>query len=859
MGMNTSPRDPRGLADAEARERLARFGPNEIAADGSRSFVQVIGQILSEPMLLLLLAAAAIYLLIGDLAEGLVLGAFAAITIGLVIYQEERSEKALAALKALGAPHARVIREGGERLIPSREVVPGDVIIIGEGERIPADAVVLDATGLVVDESLLTGESVPVRKRPRSAGEPAADDCDPGGDDLPFIFSGTMTVRGHGLAEAVLTGASTRAGRIGVSLASIGTEQTRLQRSTRRIVRLFAGLSLIVSIGVVVFYGLARSDWLQGLLSGIAVAMAMLPEEFPVALTIFMAIGAWRLAQVKVLARRPAIIEMLGAATVLCVDKTGTLTENRMRVRALEVAGEEIDAAATGPLPAAFAQLLEAALLATRLSSHDPMDEAVSRLAGTADAGRPLVDGNWRLLREYGITPQILAMSQAWRDRDGQIMVATKGAPESVVDLCRLEPDDARAVMERVHLLAQRGLRVLGVALGRGLDAAPPDDLRAVEFRFLGLLGFEDPVRPTVPVAVAQALHAGIAVKMITGDYPETARAIAEAAGIDERTGVVTGARIARMRDEELRAISRRVNVYARMMPEQKLRLVKALKESGEVVAMTGDGVNDAPALKAAHIGIAMGNRGTDVAREAAGIVLLEDDFGHIVSGVRTGRRIFENLRKVMIYIAAIHVPIAGLALLPLFFGLPPLFFPLHIVLTEMVIDPISSIAFEATPEEPDIMDHPPRPVGDLLVGVPQIALGLLQGAILLLVCLFIYWGALRIGYLTDQSRALAFMALTVGNLGLVRVNSSVRPNLFRIFDRGYGLFWAVAGFAVLLVTIGTVVPSLRALFAFALPDAKGVAAAIALGIGAVVASDLLKLVPGVQRIMGRVMISRSA
>lgn len=847
-------RIPPGLTEAEARRRLDHFGPNEVASDGARSFLQVVREILSEPMLLLLIAAAGIYLLIGDLAEGLVLSAFAVLTIGLVIYQEERSETALAALKALGAPNARVIRGGRETTIPAREVVPGDAVILDEGERIPADAVLYQSSALVVDESLLTGESVPVRKRRRLAGDAELGDADPGGDDQPYVFSGTLAVQGHGRAEVVFTGQNTRAGQIGVSLASITTEKTRLQQTTGRIVRLFGMLSLFVSAAIIAFYGLVREDWLQGLLSGIALAMAMLPEEFPVALAIFLAIGAWRLTQVKVLARRPAIVEMLGAATVLCVDKTGTLTENRMRIRTLDTIDETLDLAEyDDDMAAPFKELVSVAYLATRRETHDPMDQAVTSLARTALAETDLLHGEWRLVREYGITSELLALSQAWLDDSGGISVATKGAPEAIAELCHLDTSAVEAIMKHVHALAGHGLRVLAVATGANSAETPPERVHDVDFRFLGLVAFEDPVRSTVPAAVAEAMHAGIAVKMITGDYPETARAIADAAGIDHGAGVLTGTRIAAMSNAELRTVVDNVNIYARMMPEQKLRLVTALKDNGEVVAMTGDGVNDAPALKAAHIGIAMGARGTDVAREASGIVLLDEDFGRIVGGVRMGRRIFENLRKVMIYIAAVHIPIAGLALLPLIAGMPPLFFPLHIVLTEMVIDPVSSIAFETTPEEPDIMDHPPRPASDLLVGVPQLALGFLQGGILLAICLAIYWGGLRLGYSVDQARALTFIGLTAGNLGLVRINTSHRLTFFRLFDRGYALYWAIAAAATLIVGLAVTVPAFGELFAFALPDGPAIAVAIALSLAGVVLADFIKLFPAVQRIMGKV------
>ncbi len=468
----------------------------------------------------------------------------------------------------------------------------------------------------------------------------------------------------------------------------------------------------------------------------------------------------------------------------MCVDKTGTLTENRMQIRELDnLADRYAVGADVRTIPPALRNLLQAAWLATRPGSIDPMDQAVDNLAVTGLDDEAL-NSDWPLAREYGIKPELLAMSVAWKDDDGRYVVATKGAPEAVVSLCHLDDEKRAAVMERVQAMAERGLRVLGVGTGKGGNAVLPDDQHGFDFAFAELIGFDDPVRATVPAAVAEAAKAGISVKMITGDFPATARAIASHAGIDAGTRVVTGEELEAAGDTEIERLALSANVFARVMPEQKLRIVEALKRKGEIVAMTGDGVNDAPALKAAHIGIAMGVRGTDVAREAAAIVLLDEDFSRIVASVRMGRRIFENLRKAMIYISAIHVPIAGLALLPLITGMPPLLFPVHVVLVEMIIDPMSSIAFEATREERDVMDRPPRRVTDRVAGIGQIALGLLQGSVLLVVCFVLYWQSLQWDLEVEEARTLVFITMTAGNLGLVRVNDT-RKSPYSTFSRG--------------------------------------------------------------------------
>jgi Ca2+-transporting ATPase len=845
--MSQAQPNPPGLTSAAAAAELARVGPNELPRAQRRGMARIVVGVLSEPMFLLLVIAALVYLLIGDPRESVLLAAFAVLSVGLVVIQEARSENALEALRALGAPTAMVLRDGAPVRLPARDVVPGDVLLVSEGERIAADGWVLRADDLSIDESLLTGESVPVGKRlrrPDDASQPA-----PGGDGQSYAFAGALIVRGHLQILVDRTGVTTAAGRIGVSLASISTEQTLLQRSIGRLVRWFGLIAFLTSASMVLGYGLIRGDWTQGVLSGIALAMAMLPEEFPMALAIFLAVGAWRMAQVKVLVRRPAMVETLGAATVLAVDKTGTLTENRMRLKAL-VAGEtrlELDGTETA-LPDALHRLLEYAQLASKRQAHDPMDSAVGTLAQSTLLGSEHLHGEWPLQREYGLSTDLMAISRVWRRPDGSFEIASKGAPEAILGLCGADAAITAGVLADVQRLAERGLRVLAVASGRAATGALPDDPRAFTLRLEGLIAFVDPLRKSAAAAVANARAAGMTVMMITGDYPSTALAIAAEAGIDTRGGALTGAEIDALDDAELAAQMRRVRVYARIRPEQKLRLVQALKADDQVVAMTGDGVNDAPALKAAHIGLAMGGRGTDVAREAAGIVLLDDDFGRIVDGVRLGRRIFENLRKVLIYIAAIHVPVALLALAPLLLGLPPMILPLHVVLIEMVVDPICSIAFENQPESRGLMQRGPRPSDEPLIGWRQLLLGLLLGLAVFAGCFGVYGWSLAAGAGADQSRTLAFVALTIGNLLLVRILASNGFALTGLFGPGQMPFWAITVVVCLVISACIGVPYLADTFRFAMPPSGMLLAVIAGSIGGMLMLDLVKHIPLVRR-----------
>jgi Ca2+-transporting ATPase len=850
MSEATTLPSPPGLTGAAAAAELARVGPNELPRPPRRGIGRIVVGVLSEPMFLLLVIAALVYLVIGDPRESVLLAAFAVLSVGLVVVQEARSENALEALRALGAPTAKVLRDGAPVRLSAREVVPGDVLLAGEGERIAADGWVLRADDLSVDESLLTGESMPVGKRVRTPADLDAAAV-AGGDGQAYAFAGTLIVRGHTWILVDRTGIATAAGRIGVSLATISSEQTLLQRSIGRLVRWFGLIAFLTSASVVLGYGLVRGDWVQGVLSGIALAMAMLPEEFPMALAVFLALGAWRMAKVKVLVRRPAMVETLGAATVLAVDKTGTLTENRMRLRALVAPGARVELdGSESELPESAHRVLEYALLASKRQAHDPMDSAVGTLAQVTLAASEHLHAGWPLEREYGLSPDLMALSRVWRRPDGTCEVASKGAPEAILTLCAADAATRADVLAEVQDLAARGLRVLAVASGRSDTTTLPDDPRDLTLRFEGLIAFVDPLRASAAAAVAKSRAAGLSVMMITGDYPSTALAIAAEAGIDVRGGVLAGPEIDALDDAALAAAMRRVRVYARIRPEQKLRLVQALKADGEVVAMTGDGVNDAPALKSAHIGLAMGGRGTDVAREAAGIVLLDDDFGRIVDGVRLGRRIFENLRKVLIYIAAIHVPVALLALVPLLLGMPPMILPLHVVLIEMVVDPICSVAFENQPESPGLMQRGPRPRDEPLIGWRQLVLGVLLGLGLFIGAFTVYAWVIAEGRSVDQARTLAFVALTIGNLMLVRMLASHGWALAGLFGAGQGPFWAITAVVAVVISACIGVPYFAEIFRFQFPGTLALSATVVGTIVGMLLLDLVKRVPAVRRIL---------
>ncbi len=762
-----------GLSEAEAQARLVTKGFNELPRSNRRTPLRIAIEVMREPMLALLLGGGCVYLLLGDLQEALILLAFATLSVGITIFQEARTERVLEALRDLTSPRALVMRDGERKRIAGREVVRGDIVVLGEGDRVPADIMLIQSRDIQTDESLLTGESVPVRKIAAKEGDLPAERR-PGGDDLPFAFSGSLVVRGSGIGEVLATGPLSQIGAIGQSLSTMETEAPRLQRQTKRLVGIFALVGGAVSILAVVLYGLLRGGWLDALLAGIALGMSMLPEEFPMVLTIFMAMGAWRISQARVLTRRAAAIETLGSATVLCTDKTGTLTENRMTIEELRTPDGKLFRLLNNSnteMPAAFGELVEVGVLASAEIPFDPMERAFHKLAQERLPKRA-DSADRKLALTYGLRPELLAMSNAWQSSTGggDCLIAAKGSPEAIAALCRLPADRVASVKDVVDAMAAEGLRVLGVARSSHAGDQLPDKQTGFDFEFMGLVGLADPLRSGVPDAVSNCRSAGIRVIMITGDYPATARAIASQAGLDFND-VVTGDELKTLDDAALSARVKTAAVFARIMPEQKLAIVRALKANGEIVAMTGDGVNDAPSLKAANIGIAMGGRGTDVAREASSIVLLDDDFGSIVKAIRLGRRIYDNLRKAMGFILAVHVPIAGLALLPLLFGLPILFGPIHIAFLEMVIDPVCSLVFEAETEENDTMKRPPRDPEAALFSRSLIAWSVVQGLLAFVLVAGIFLFALHWGMPEDEIRALTFFSLVLTIVGLIFVN----------------------------------------------------------------------------------------
>ncbi|MBL7973174.1 MAG: cation-translocating P-type ATPase [Prolixibacteraceae bacterium] len=838
----------RGLTNEQVLEKQRREGLNELPSSKPKNLFAIAWGVVREPMFLLLVACGTLYLILGDVQEGLMLLGFVFVIMGIEFYQEKKTEKALDALKDLASPRALVIRDGLEKRIAGREVVTGDLVVLQEGDRVPADATVLYSVNLMADESLLTGESVSVRK---SEWNGTDQNIHPGGDDLPFVYSGSMIVQGNGIVKVTAIGTNTEIGKIGKALESVEEEPTKLKTEMGILVKRLAIIGISLCVLVIVVFTLTRGDLLKGFLAGITLAMAMLPEEFPVVLTVFMALGAWRMSKKNVLTRKPSAVETLGSATVLCTDKTGTLTQNKMTVTRLYNGNSFHIVSKTNHFPEEFHEIIEYGILSSQTNPFDPMEKAITNMGELYLQDTEHIHTDWQMVKEYPLSKDLLAMSRVFSNHEKhRKTIAAKGAPEAIFELCHLPEAEKNNYAQAVSEMASAGLRVLGVAKALIADKDLPEIQHDFEFKFIGLIALSDPIRESVPDAVRECYQAGIRVIMITGDYPVTAMNIAREIGLKNHGVSISGPELQAMSEEELSERIKDVNVFARVVPEQKLKIVNALKRNREIVAMTGDGVNDAPALKAANIGIAMGEKGTDVAREASSLVLMDDNFASIVGAVKMGRRIFDNLQKALGYIFAIHVPIAGLSLIPVFFAdLPLLLWPVHIVFLELIIDPACSIIFEAEEEEKNVMSRPPKAIDEPFFGAGKIWLSCSQGIGILVIVFAVYLLGLKLGYSEQEDRALAFTTLIAANIAVILSNRSWTRNIFQIVATpNKAVKWVVGGAAFFLILILNV-PFLLTLFQFEKISLTEALVCIVAGFSSIIWFELYKAFRGAKRL----------
>jgi len=765
-----------GLSSAEAKKLQDRYGKNELAPQEKERFIKKVFHIICEPMFLLLIVAAVIYFILGEPRDGAIMLIFVIGIISIDVIQEWKTDKTLNALKDLSAPHVTVIRDGKETVIASSDLVPSDLMMIYEGVKIPADGIVVKCNDLCVDESSLTGEAEGVWKINTENAEPTNDYW-----RKDYCYAGTLVTQGTATVLVEKIGATTEYGKIGANVATAPNEDTPLQKQTGSLVKVCAGIAavLFALVGVVTYFNIPDHSFgdrmIESILSGITLAMAMIPEEFPVILTVFLSMGAWRLAKKHSLVRKLPSVETLGAVSVLCVDKTGTITMNQMTVQNAWALNDDTHT------------LIETMGLGCETDAYDPMEKAMLMYCDEHGISKEHLFGG-ELITEYAFTNELKMMGHVWR-RNGEIIIAAKGSPERILNVCNMSGKDREFTEQKITEMSKEGLRVIAVATMKpATETNIPEKITDCSLTLLGLIGLADPPRESVKNDIAVCKKAGIRVVMITGDNGITASSIAKKIGMPNSDHIITGDMINEMSDEELREKVKDVSIFSRVVPEHKMRIVKAFKENGEIVAMTGDGVNDAPALKYADIGIAMGKRGSEVSREAADLILMDDNFTTIVDTVKDGRRIYDNIRKAVGYVFTIHIPIAFASLLAPFLGITPtaiLLLPLHVVLLELIIDPTCSIVLERQPAETDIMDRKPRNPKEKLLNAKIFTKSIIQGLIIFAASFGTYYTTLNGNFDNAPSaRAMGLSIIIISNLFLVQVNSSDNDFAFKSVAR---------------------------------------------------------------------------
>ncbi|MBD3281666.1 HAD-IC family P-type ATPase [Candidatus Uhrbacteria bacterium] len=756
-----------GLTEGKAASNQEKYGPNTLYEQERKGVLHYAKRLVQEPMLLMLLIAAVLYFIIGATWDGLLMIGGVLLMIGIDVYQERKTDKALEALKELSTPQVSVIRGGENKTVPSTELTVGDVMIVQEGDRIAGDGKLLDVSNFSVDESLLTGEPGAIFKYPAKNGSK---------EKKHKVFTGTLVLSGQAVVKVTAIGAKTQYGSIGASLAKISDESTPLQRQTGKIVKIFGAVGALACLSLMAIIYFRSQDLVDSLLKGLTLAISVIPEEIPVVLTVFAALGAYRLTRKQTLVRKINAIETLGHITTLCTDKTGTLTLNRMTLEEVYASGKQIQVKNAGKQKAELKEALKYSILASQPNPYDPMDKSIHELGEEAGTQPEEVYEDRNLIHEYGFNQKLKFMGHLWRSGKDKTLVI-KGSAENVIERCNLDEEREQELLRQVDDLAGRGLRVLAVAKKEGFKSEPKTLKNAKELDFVSLLGFRDPPRDDAKRAVKLAQSAGISVTMITGDHPQTAMHIAKAVGICCKGGVMTGKELDSISEADLAEKLSDLQVFARIDPEQKLKIIAALKRRGEVVAMMGDGVNDAPSLKNADIGVAMGKRGTNVAREASDIILLDDRLITVMGAVEDGRRIFDNIQKAIAYIFIVHSYIVLTALIVPLAGLPILLTPIHIVLLELVIDPTCALVFETVPAEPGLMRKKPREPNAPIIRTPRLVRIFINGIVIFFVTGGAYYYALTANFDVETARTIGFSVIIWTNLFLVLTISEKHVN----------------------------------------------------------------------------------
>ena len=787
-----------GLNSEQVKQSRLQNGSNTLEMKEERVLFNVIKEVVLEPMFLLLLTTCIIYFSVGQNKEGIIMLVSIFIVAGISLFQEYRSRNAILALKKLSASKAKVMRDGVLTELPIEEIVVDDIIHLEEGEIVSADGKIVLSNDFTLNESILTGESFPVNKI---------------ADGFNEVYRGTLVTSGSATVITTAVGLKTMFGKIGMSLQSITSEKTPLQNQIRSFVRYMVWVGAVAFLIIVGFNYYHSGNIIQSFLQGLTLAMSILPEEIPVAFSTFQALGAYRLLRRNnIIVKQPQYVETLGSATVICVDKTGTITQNKMSIEYVydALSGKSYDVKNDSELPL---ELIEYSMWSSEIDPFDPMEKTIHNLYGKITK----LDkrAQFKQIHEYPLGGKPPMMTHVFSNENNEIIIAAKGAPEAILNQCNLPQSKIKEIEMQSHKYASMGYRVLGVGKGIWHERNWPVSQQEFEFEFSGLIAFQDPPKENIKQTIKIFNNAGIVVKMITGDYPETAVAIATQINLPHSTEVLTGQDIIQLTKSQLQEKVKSVNIFARMFPEAKLKIIDALKENGEVVAMTGDGVNDGPALKAAHIGIAMGNRGSEVAKSAASLILTDDDLSHMTDAVALGRKIYSNLKKAIQYIVSIHIPIILIVALPLLLSwhFTNIFSPVHVIFLELIMGPTCSIIYENEPMEPDTMFKKPLKTGATFLSLKQLTISIVQGLMITAGCLFLGFYYMNAGSNDETIRTIIFISLLFSNIFLTLINRSFVYSIFKTIFYKNNLVPIILITSLLLMFVLLYVPSMRTLF----------------------------------------------
>lgn len=835
--MTPSNHSLQGLSNEEVIQSRKENGTNSLEHQDKNHFIASLIEMFKEPMFLLLLLATSIYFITGEYSNGIFMLAAIVLVSAISLFQESKSRNAIEELKKLSQPKSKVIRNGDIIEIPSEEIVLGDLIQTEEGTFVPADGTIIQSNDFSVNESILTGESLSVFKNEKSENNQ--------------VFQGTIAASGLAICEVTAIGNQTQLGKIGKSIESIVEEKTPLQLQIGNFVKKLSlvGLIIFIIVWAVNYYN--SRLLLDSLLKALTLAMSIIPEEIPVAFTTFMALGAWRLMKMGIIVKHTKTVETLGSATVICTDKTGTITENKMSLAQWYTLSNNTmngNENSNEKISTEEQELLAISMWASEPIPFDGMEialhEAYSKL--DIDDARP----HFKLIHEYPLDGKPPMMTHIFENHKGTRIIAVKGAPEAIIACSKLSKDEVQKINNAIESMSEEGFRVLGVGVSEFVGKPFPKTQQEFAFNFLGVVAFYDPPKENIKKVFDTFYNAGIQVKIVTGDNATTTSTIARQIGFNNPENTLNGDELMEMDDATLKKKVMETTIFTRMFPEAKLKIIEALKANNQIVAMTGDGVNDGPALKSAHIGIAMGKKGTEIAKQAANLILIEDDLAKMTDAIAMGRKIYINLKKAIQYIISIHIPIVLIVFIPLVLGwiYPNIFSPVHIIFLEIIMGPTCSIIYENEPMESNLMLQKPRPLTNTFFNLKEITISIVQGLVITLGLLFVYQYCVRENCTESVTRTVVFLTLIASNIFLTLANRSFYYSILTTIKYKNNLVLMIIGITVLITSLLLFVPVFSHFFLFETVSTMQIVMSILVGFVSVMWIEIFKAVKRVRQ-----------